>query len=76
MFMTAGIIVDKTGGTNMSNDKLSSLVKDYVEIDAEIKANQLLAEEIRNEIKAEMNFVILVTFTMLLSYILKNLQGI
>ena len=38
----------------MSNDKLSALVKDYLEIDAEIKSNQLLADEIRNEIKNEM----------------------
>lgn len=38
----------------MSNDKLSQLVKDYIEVDSEIKANQLLADEIRTEIKNEM----------------------
>lgn len=38
----------------MSNDKLSQLVKDYIEVDSEIKANQLLADEIRTQIKNEM----------------------
>ena len=38
----------------MSNDKLSSLVKDYLEVDAEIKAQQLVADELRNQIKEEM----------------------
>ena len=42
------------GGTKMSDDKLSSLIKDYLEVDAEIKSNQILADEIRTEIKNEM----------------------
>ena len=49
------IIIDIVlGGIDMSNDKLSALVKDYLEIDAEIKSNQILADEIRTEIKNEM----------------------
>ena len=38
----------------MSNDKMSSLVKEYLELDAEIKAQQLVAEEIKDQIKSEM----------------------
>ena len=38
----------------MSNDKMSSLIKDYLAVDAEIKAQQLIAEELRNQIKDEM----------------------
>ena len=38
----------------MSNDKLSSVIRDYLAVDAEIKAQQLVAEELRNQIKDEM----------------------
>ena len=43
-----------TGGKNMSDNNMSVLIKDYLEIDAEIKAQQLVAEELRNRIKDEM----------------------
>ena len=52
--MEEATIIDITGGLNMSNDRLSALVKDYLEADANLQSNRLLVEEIRNQIKDEM----------------------
>ena len=48
------IIVDKLGGINMSNDKLSGLVKEYLEVDANLQSDRIALEEIRNQIKDEL----------------------
>lgn len=38
----------------MSYDELNVLIHDYIELDTEIKRQQLLAEDIKNQIKQEM----------------------
>lgn len=48
------IIVDQLGGLSMENDNINTLVKDYVELDNEIKAQQLLQNEIKEKIIATM----------------------
>ncbi len=48
------VVIRQTGGKIMSEERIKGLIKEYLELDSEIKSQQILADQIKEQLKDEL----------------------